>query len=63
MGTSVGSYVAPFLGITAGMFIYIAATDILPELHHNSSHTHFFALSSLRLWECFSFRIFSFLER
>ena len=27
-----------FLAATAGMFIYIAASDLLPELHH--SHTH-----------------------
>ena len=26
-----------FLAATAGMFIYIAASDLLPELHH--SHT------------------------
>lgn len=42
MGGVVEPYVPILLGVAAGIFIYIAATDILPELHHNSSHTHFF---------------------
>jgi zinc and cadmium transporter len=42
MGSIVGPYVPSLLGVAAGIFIYIAATDILPELHHNSSHKHFF---------------------
>ena len=28
------------LGLTAGIFIYIAASDVIPELHHHSSHKH-----------------------
>lgn len=63
MGSTVGSYVAPFLGITAGMFIYIAATDILPELHHNSSHTHFFRVVVPTLVGVIFVLYFSFLER
>ncbi len=31
-------HMAWFLAATAGMFIYIAASDLVPELHH--SHTH-----------------------
>lgn len=42
MRSAIGGYVPSLLGIAAGIFIYIAATDILPELHHNSSHKHFF---------------------
>lgn len=33
----VARYIPWFLAATAGMFIYIAASDLLPELHH--SHT------------------------
>lgn len=42
MKTAISTYVPSLLGVAAGIFIYIAATDILPELHHNSSHKHFF---------------------
>jgi len=28
---------APLLGLVAGMFIYIAVSDIIPEIHHKSS--------------------------
>ena len=42
MQSIIGGYVPTLLGLAAGIFIYIAATDIIPELHHNSSHKHFF---------------------
>jgi zinc and cadmium transporter len=35
---TVEAHLSWFLAATAGMFIYIAASDLLPELHH--SHTH-----------------------
>jgi zinc and cadmium transporter len=31
-----------FLAATAGMFIYIAASDLLPELHHSHAHRNWF---------------------
>jgi len=37
--------VMPFLlAFTAGIFLYIAASDLIPELHHRSSHRHFFRI-------------------
>lgn len=32
------------LGIAGGIFIYISASDLIPELHHKSGHNHFFRI-------------------
>lgn len=46
LGYSMGQYVTPhlplLLGATAGIFLYISASDLIPELHHQSGHKHFF---------------------
>ncbi len=42
MGHLVKGYVPLFLGGAAGIFLYIAASDLIPELHHQSGHKHFF---------------------
>ncbi|MEK7619420.1 MAG: ZIP family metal transporter [Patescibacteria group bacterium] len=30
------------LAVTAGIFIYIGASDLIPEVHHRAGHRHFF---------------------
>lgn len=42
MGRIVEPYMPLFLGVTAGIFLYIGASDLVPELHHQSGHKHFF---------------------
>lgn len=48
LGYYMGQFIEPslplFLGITAGIFLYISASDLIPELHHQSSHKHFFRI-------------------
>lgn len=35
-------YLPYILATTVGVFIYISASDILPEIHHHAGHKHFF---------------------
>lgn len=63
MRSVIGVYVPSLLGVAAGIFIYIAATDILPELHHNSSHKHFFRVVIPTLLGVLFVSFFSTLER
>jgi zinc and cadmium transporter len=48
VGYYIGEMVVGFLplalGVTAGVFLYIAASDLIPELHHQSGHEHFFRI-------------------
>lgn len=44
MGKLVEPQLSLFLGATAGIFIYIAGSDLIPELHHQSGHKHFFRI-------------------
>lgn len=48
LGVYMGRYVTPhlplLLGGTAGIFLYISASDLIPELHHQSGHKHFFRI-------------------
>lgn len=48
LGFYMGKLVQPqlplFLGATAGIFLYISASDLIPELHHQSGHKHFFRI-------------------
>ena len=37
IGSSITINTAPLLGVVAGMFIYIAASDIIPEIHKSNS--------------------------
>lgn len=37
LGQNTELNLAPLLGLVAGMFIYIAVSDIIPEIHHTSS--------------------------
>ena len=34
LGNILDNYIAVFLAITAGFFIYIASSDLIPEIHH-----------------------------
>ena len=34
-GVDLTPYVAWFMAATAGMFLYIASADLIPELHHH----------------------------
>jgi len=34
LGTALMNYIPIFVSITAGLFIYIAASDLIPEIHH-----------------------------
>ena len=38
IGTQIEGYAAYLLPITAGSFIYIAGSDLIPELHHHHSY-------------------------
>lgn len=46
VGYYIGSLVEPhlplLLGGTAGIFLYIAASDLIPELHHQAGHKYVF---------------------
>lgn len=44
MGKLVQPHLPLFLGATAGIFLYISASDLIPELHHQSGHKHFFRI-------------------
>jgi len=44
LGQEVKAFLPQFLGFTAGIFLYIAASDLVPELHHRSSHKHFWRI-------------------
>lgn len=40
-GTHLETYLPYLLALAAGIFIYIAASDLIPEIHHKSGHTQF----------------------
>ena len=46
LGLFLGQLLTPhlplFLGSTAGIFLYLSASDLIPELHHHSTHKYFF---------------------
>lgn len=42
LGHLIEPYVVLLLGGAAGVFIYIAASDLIPELHHRAGHKHVF---------------------
>lgn len=44
LGTTIKGYLPLLLGATAGIFIYLSASDLVPELHHRSGHKHFFRI-------------------
>jgi zinc and cadmium transporter len=35
------------LGAVAGIFVYLAASDLIPEVHHKAGHKHFYQIISL----------------
>jgi zinc and cadmium transporter len=49
IGYYAGSLLLPFLpyllGGTAGIFLYIAASDLIPEIHHRTGHKHFYRVA------------------
>lgn len=61
LGFYVGNTIEPILpyllGITAGIFLYITASDLIPELHHRSGHKQLFSIilpfigSILLIWQ------------
>jgi zinc and cadmium transporter len=44
MSQSLEQYIPYLLGGTAGIFIYIAASDLIPELHHRAGHKQIFTV-------------------
>lgn len=44
LGYAVGSALTPqlpiFLGVAGGIFLYLGASDLIPELHHRAGHKH-----------------------
>jgi zinc and cadmium transporter len=40
VGTNLEPYLPYLLAGTAGIFLYIAASDLIPEIHHHASHKH-----------------------
>lgn len=44
LGFAVGSALMPqlpiFLGVAGGIFLYLGASDLIPELHHRAGHKH-----------------------
>lgn len=44
LGQSISPHLPLLLGATAGIFLYIAASDLVPELHHRSGHKYAFRL-------------------
>jgi len=44
LGKTLEPLMPTLLAFTAGIFLYIAASDLIPELHHRSSHRHFFRI-------------------
>lgn len=43
-------WLAYLLGGTAGIFIYIAASDLIPEIHHRSGHEHAYRILAVFLF-------------
>ncbi len=41
-GMAVEPQLPYLLGAAAGIFIYLAASDLIPEIHHHAGHKHFF---------------------
>jgi len=56
LGSTFKDAVPLLLSITTGNFIYLSATDLLPEIHHHSkknpafSHVFFFLLGIAVIW-------------
>lgn len=55
-GQALGAYLPYLLGVTAGIFCYLAASDLIPEIHHRAGHRQFWIVvlpllaSVLLLW-------------
>ena len=47
LGSVVEAYIPILLALTAGFFIYIAASDLIPEIHHETRHGFAFYESTL----------------
>lgn len=42
LGGALGVYLPYLLAAVGGIFLYIAASDLIPEIHHKTSHRHFY---------------------
>ena len=42
MGHALESSLSYLLAAAGGVFLYIAASDLIPEIHHQTSHRHFY---------------------
>ena len=47
LGNILEGYIPVFLAITAGFFIYIASSDLIPEIHHEKRKGFAFVESAL----------------
>jgi zinc and cadmium transporter len=45
LGQALDEYLPFLLAGTAGIFIYIAASDLIPEIHHQAGHKHLFRVA------------------
>lgn len=45
MGQAVLPYLPLLLAGAAGSFLYIAASELIPEIHHQAGHKHFFRIA------------------
>ncbi len=39
-GTALEGQLPSFLGVAGGIFLYLGASDLIPELHHRAGHKH-----------------------
>lgn len=42
--TALEAYLPYLLAITAGIFLYLGASDLIPELHHRAGHKHLYRI-------------------
>jgi len=40
VGTALTPHLPTFLGAAGGIFLYLGASDLIPELHHRAGHNH-----------------------
>lgn len=44
LGHIIEGFLPLLLGLAVGIFLYIAASDLIPEVHHRAGHKHFFSV-------------------
>jgi len=44
VGHMISGLMSVMLGVAVGIFLYITASDLIPEIHHRAGHKHFFSV-------------------